>query len=155
MTTVDGVAFGQRLTDLAAAAPDLLSVVLVHEDGEAEQLTRREVDDGACRWARALEARGVQCGDRVALLVHNSVDLVLGALSAWKLGAVPVPVRWDLPDWERDRVLAVIAASVVIDEQSAAALREEAGQSAAAPLAVRTPPQSCGICSSGSTGTPR
>ena len=29
-------------------------------------------------------------------------------LAAWKVGAIPVPVRWDLPDWERERVLEVI-----------------------------------------------
>ena len=89
---------------------------------------RREVEDGATRWARALAARGLECGDRVALLVHNSVELVLGALGAWKLGAVPVPVRWDLPDWERERVLAVIDAAVVIDDQTAPLLRDEAAQ---------------------------
>ena len=38
-------------------------------------------------------------------------------LAAWKLGAVPVPVRWDLPDWERERVLEVIdGVSVGVDD---------------------------------------
>ncbi len=152
---VPELAFGGRLSELADADPDSVSVVLVHTGGEAEQLTRRELDDAASQWARALAAQGLRYGDRVALLVHNSVELVLGALGAWKVGAVPVPVRWDLPDWERERVLAVIAAAVVIDDQTAPVLRSEAATLSAAPFPVETPPQSCGICSSGSTGTPK
>ena len=155
MTSTPDVAFGSRLHDLAVSDPEALSVVLVHQTGDAEQLTRREVDDGASRWARALAARGLGCGDRVALLVHNSVELVLGALGGWKLGAVPVPVRWDLPDWERKRVLEVVDAAVVIDDETAPVLRQQADLYEAAPFPVRVPPQSCGICSSGSTGTPK
>ncbi len=152
---VPELAFGARLSDLADADPNSISVVVVHTGGDGEQLTRREVDDGASQWAKALAAQGLRCGDRAALLVHNSVELVLGALGAWKVGAVPVPVRWDLPDWERERVLAVIAPAVVIDDQTAPLLRAEAAKFAVEPFPVETPPQTCGICSSGSTGTPK
>jgi bile acid-coenzyme A ligase len=155
MTTPEGVPFGQRLEDLAEADPQRLSVVIVRREGTTEELTRREVGEQARRWGRALAARGVRPGDRVALPVHNSVELVLGALGAWGVGGVPVPVRWDLPAWERDRVLAVIGAAVVIDEETAPALREEAALASVDPLPVVTPPHSHGICSSGSTGTPK
>ncbi|MBL7486824.1 AMP-binding protein [Frankia sp. AgB1.9] len=155
MTVTVGVPIGQRLSDLAAADPDRLSVVVVRQDGGREALDRQQVEDGANRWGRALAARGLAAGDRVALLVHNSVELVLGALGAWKVGAVPVPVRWDLPAWERERVLAVVAARVVIDEGTAPALRAEAATFPADPLPAVTPQHSFGICSSGSTGTPK
>ena len=154
-TDAAGVPLGLRLSDLAAADPSRLSVVVVHRDGTSDELDRLAVDEGACRWARALAARGLRSGDRVALPVHNSVELVLGAFGAWKLGAVPIPVRWDLPDWERQRVLAVIGAAVVVDERSAPELRDEAKQASADPMPIVTPPQSHGICSSGSTGTPK
>ena len=36
----------------------------------------------------------------VGIGLRNSPAPVLAAFAAWKLGAVPVPVRWDLPDWE-------------------------------------------------------
>jgi bile acid-coenzyme A ligase len=150
-----GIPFGERLSELAAEDPHRGSVVLVHEHGKVEQLDRAQVDDGAIRWAKALAGQGVSVGDRLALLVHNSVELVLGALGAWKLGAVPVPVRWDLPDWERERVLAVIDAAFVIDERTAPQLRADAEQAGGEPLPVRVSPQSSGICSSGSTGTPK
>ncbi len=151
----DGVPFGQRLADLAAADPGRLSVVIVHGDGTSDELDRLQLNEEACRWARALAARGVRPGDRVALPVHNSVELVVAALAAWKLGGVPIPVRWDLPDWERQRVLAVIDAAVVIDEQTALEIRDEAKQASSEPMPVVVAPQSHGICSSGSTGTPK
>src|SRR4051812_13122881 len=155
MTTPEGIPIGQRLDDLADADPQRTAVVIVHRDGSAEQLSRRELNEQARRWGRALAARGGGMGDRVALPIHNSFELVLGALGAWEVGATPVPVRWDLPDWERDRVLAVIGAAVVVDEQTAPLLREEAAQQSAAPFAYATPSHSMGICSSGSTGTPK
>jgi bile acid-coenzyme A ligase len=155
MTTPEGIPIGQRFDDLAEADPERASVVIVHRDGSAEQLNRRELNEHARRWGRALAARGVGVGDRVALPVHNSFELVLGALGAWEAGATPVPVRWDLPDWERDRVLAVIAAAVVVDEHTAPELRAAAAKESAEPFAYATPPHSMGICSSGSTGTPK
>ena len=35
-------------------------------------------------------------------------------LATWKLGAVPIPVRWDVPDWELDRLKEVIEPKVYI-----------------------------------------
>jgi len=34
--------------------------------------------------------------------------LVLATLGCWKIGAVPIPMHWDLPEWERNRVREVI-----------------------------------------------
>ncbi len=151
----EGIPIGQRLDDLADADPGRASVVIVRRDGSAEQLNRRELNEHARRWARVLTARGVGVGDRVALPVHNSFELVLGALGAWEVGATPVPVRWDLPGWERDRVLAVIGAALVVDEETAPVLRQEAAQASSDPFPYATPLHSMGICSSGSTGTPK
>lgn len=150
--TPDGVPFGTRLTQLAADDPNGPALTVVARDGSAESLTYQELEDGANRWARAL---GVGVGDRVALAVPNSVDLVLAVLGTWKLGAVPVPVRWDLPDWERDRVLAVVEAALVVDATSLKGLREAAAALDPGPLPEAVSPQVNGICSSGSTGTPK
>ena len=59
-----------------------------------------------------------QTGSLVALAIPNSLQLVLATLGCWKIGAVPVPMHWDLPEWERDRVLEVIDPAVVVDEQT-------------------------------------
>ena len=104
---------------------------------------------GACSRA------ALAVGDRIALAVENSVDLVLAVLGAWKAGAVPVPVRWDLPDWERERVLAVVDAAIVIDNDTLPALRDLAAAQDPDPVAELVSPQVNGICSSGATGTPK
>ena len=64
--------------------------------------------------------RGAEIGSLVALAIPNSEQLVLAALGCWKIGAVPVPMRWDLPDWERFRVLEVIDPAVTVDERTPA-----------------------------------
>ena len=71
-------------------------------------MTFAELDGRANQWGRALAATGAKIGSLVALAIPNSEQLVLAALGCWKIGAVPVPMRWDLPDWERSRVLEVI-----------------------------------------------
>ena len=42
---------------------------------------------------------------------------MLSTVAAWKLGAVPVPVRWDLPDWELERLREAIDAAVHLGER--------------------------------------
>jgi bile acid-coenzyme A ligase len=91
----------------------------------------------------------------VALGLRNSPELVASVLAAWKLGATPVPVRWDLPDWERGRVLEVVDAAVVVDSESLPAMRAEAASADASAMPEVVPPQINGICSSGATGTPK
>jgi bile acid-coenzyme A ligase len=54
----------------------------------------------------------------VALSVPNSVELIAAALATWKIGAVPIPMRWDLPDWEQQRLLEVIAPAFVLSEDN-------------------------------------
>ncbi|GAA3221802.1 class I adenylate-forming enzyme family protein [Actinocorallia longicatena] len=147
--------FGARLRRLAEEDPDACSLVVVDHGGGFQSLTWRELDEAANRWCRAFDASGTCVGDRIALAVPNSVDLVLAALGAWKAGAVPVPVRWDLPGWERERVLAAIDAAVVIDAGRLAEFRALAGAQESGPVEDRVPPQHSGICSSGATGTPK
>ncbi len=150
-----GVPFGARLRQLAEDDPKSVGLVLVARDGSERHLTWRALEDGANQWARALQAAGAGPGDRVALAVPNSVELVLAALGTWTSGAVPVPVRWDLPEWERDRVLTVIDAKVVVDDSGLEQLRALAAAQDPGPVPEVVSPQVSGICSSGSTGTPK
>jgi 4-hydroxybenzoate adenylyltransferase len=55
-----------------------------------------EVYEGAARSAAALHARGVQAGDRVFLALPDGIDFVHLFLGAMRLGAVAVPVNWQL-----------------------------------------------------------
>ncbi|HWC34033.1 MAG TPA: AMP-binding protein [Mycobacteriales bacterium] len=149
------IPFGTKLGQLAAADPAGTGAIVVAPDGSDRALTWSALEAGANQWGRVLQAHGAQVGDRVALAVQNSADLLLAILGCWKVGAAPIPVRWDLPDWERGRVLDVIDAAVVVDAGSVSAMRDEAAAADDSPLPEVVSPQINGICSSGATGTPK
>ena len=151
----EGIPFGTKLQQLAEQRGDDTAVTVIARDGTAHSLTFAELDGRANQWGRALAAADAEVGSLVALAIPNSQQFVLAALGCWKIGAVPVPMRWDLPDWERSRVLAVIDAAVVIDEQSRDALTSRAVDQSADPLPEVVSPKANGICSSGSTGLPK
>jgi len=67
---------------------------------------------------------------------------------------VPIPMHWDLPEWERDRVRAVIEPAVVVDEKSRWELEARANGESRSPL-PQPFPHANGICSSGSTACPK
>jgi bile acid-coenzyme A ligase len=131
----EGIPFSAKLRQLAEQRGDDTALTVVARDGNAQSTTFAELDRRANQWGRALAGAGAQLGSLVALGIPNSEQLALAALGCWKIGAVPVPMRWDLPDWERSRVLEVIAPAVAVDDQTRSALT--------------------GICSSGSTGLPK
>jgi bile acid-coenzyme A ligase len=148
------VSFACRVRQLAAGRPDDGVYRHVGEDGGEQGLTWGDLDRRSSQLAGALADRGLGLGDRLALGVRNSPQLVLSALSAWKVGAVPVPVRWDLPDWERARVCDVIAPRVHLGAEDLAWI--DATEDLDVPdLPDAVSPQVNGICSSGSTGTPK
>ena len=151
----EGIPFGTKLQQLAEQRGDDTAVTVIARDGTAHSLTFAELDGRANQWGRALAAADAEVGSLVALAIPNSQQFVLAALGCWKIGAVPVPMRWDLPDWERSRVLEVIDAAVVIDEQSRDALTSRAADQSADPLPEVVSPEANGICSSGSTGLPK
>ena len=150
-----GVPFGIRLHELARERRDDLAIVSVAADGTESAVTFGELDIRATQWGRALTHSGAHAGSLVALSIPNSMHLVQATLGCWKIGAVPVPMRWDLPDWERSRVLDVIAPAVLVDDEHVDALSSLAAQQAGDPLPAAVSPNSNGICSSGSTGVPK
>lgn len=157
MTAVDEtpIPFSRRVRDLAAADPDAPALVLVRPDGQEELTTWRDLDRRTEQLGRTLSDRGVGPGDRIALELVNSTELVLLVFAAWKIGAVPVPVRWDLPEWERDRLLAVVDGRLSVRPDDLPDLMANAAGQPDTPLPDAIAMQTNGICSSGSTGTPK
>ena len=149
------VPFSRRVRDLATAHPDTPALVLVRPDGTEELTTWRDLDRRTEQLARVLAERGVGNGDRVAIELINSTELVLLVFASWKIGAVPVPVRWDLPAWERDRLLEVVDGKLSVRPDDVPALMADAGGQSDEPLPDVIGMATNGICSSGSTGTPK
>ncbi|ROO85193.1 bile acid-coenzyme A ligase [Actinocorallia herbida] len=146
--------FGAQLADLAARRPDDVVLRFAAPGGAETALTAGGAHRRASQIAVALDARGLRRGDRLSLALRNTPEFVLSVLAAWRLGAVPVPMRWDLPDWELSRVRAVVRAKVHLAAEDAGWLAATAADPVPE-LRDLVPPQCHGICSSGSTGTPK
>jgi bile acid-coenzyme A ligase len=151
----DGVPFGTRLQDLAEQLGAEPALVTLAPDGCAQRLTFAQLDARANQWGRALAMAGAEIGSLVALAIPNSEHLILAALGCWKIGAVPIPMHWDLPEWERSRVLTTIEPAVIVDEKNRRALAACATDQSDRPLPAVVSPTVNGICSSGSTGVPK
>ncbi|MQY25960.1 class I adenylate-forming enzyme family protein [Nocardia aurantia] len=148
------VGLGRRIRDLGAGSPGEIAYRHIGTDGSEPAVTWGELDDRSSRLAGALAKRGVGQDDLLGIGLRNGPRFVLSTFAAWKLGAVPVPVRWDVPDWELDRLREVIRPRVYLGDADLAWI-DEALELERPTLPDAIAPYSHGICSSGSTGTPK
>ncbi|BBC96953.1 class I adenylate-forming enzyme family protein [Streptomyces griseofuscus] len=95
------------------------------------RLSYREVDELSDSIAGHLAARGLERGDRVAVLLQNSPHFVLAVLGAWKAGATVVPVNPMYKSAEVGHVLRDSEATALIcsDRAWEAYLRQTAADS--------------------------
>lgn len=142
-----------RLRELAADRPDDVLLVVVGGEGDTS-LTAAELDRRSSQLAGAMADKGVGIGDRVSCALRNSPELVLATFAAWKLGATPIPVRWDLPEWEVDQLCGVIDARLQLRSDDLDWIRATALDDVPVFDDVLAP-RMMGICSSGSSGTPK
>ena len=148
------VPFGTKLHQTAMAMPDSTAIIFAAQDGSERIVTFGEVDDRSTQLARVLVGEGLTVGDFVAISLPNGPEHLIASFAGWKVGAVVIPMRSDLPDWERARVLTAIGARMTIDTGHLG-LFAAAESASTEPLPEVTAPHAWGICSSGSTGTPK
>jgi bile acid-coenzyme A ligase len=151
---VEPVSIGRRVSDLAVERPDERALWYVAVDGSEQSFTWSELHRRSSQVAGALAQRGLGIGDRLGIGLRNSPQFVLSAFAAWKLGAVPVPMRWDLPEWELTRLRETIDGKVHLGEEDVGWIDATAAEGVP-DLPDVVAPQSNGICSSGSTGLPK
>lgn len=72
--------------------PDSTAVVSVDRSGTATRTTFGQMSESTSRLAGGLGARGVQRGDRVGVVVPQSLATGQAHLGIWKLGAVSLPL---------------------------------------------------------------
>lgn len=97
MSDDEPVSYGDRIAALAEQDPTSPVLRVAAIDGRETVVTWPELHRRSTQIARALQRRGGAPGTRVAVGLRNSPEFVMTVLAAWKLGAIPVPVRWDLP----------------------------------------------------------
>ena len=89
-------------------------------------LTFAEVDDRADRLAAALATRGLQPGDRIALLAQNELEYLEIQVASQRAGVVMVPVNFRLTAPEIGTILADCGARLLVHGPGLAAVAEQA-----------------------------
>ena len=104
------------LTDAAARRPQRPAVA-----SGGSELSYSELDRLSTQMARALLRRGVEPGDRVAILVSKSATAVIGLYGALKAGACYVPLDTKAPVDRLGYVVRDCGAAVIIADGATAA----------------------------------
>lgn len=160
--TDEAISFGRRVSDLAAAEPDRPAFIYAPRAGTDLTVTRRTLDERSTQVARLLAEHGAGPGRLIALALPNSPEHVFTSVGAWKAGAGVLPVRYDLPDWERERLLDVAGVVLVVGdiEGSSRPVLSRADIAGSVdrstePLPDVVPQPAVAVASSGSTGRPK
>ena len=99
------------------------------------ELSYAELIEEAARLGAGLRARGAKEGDRVALLIPNSVDFVVAALACLWAGAVFVPLAVTDPQSRLETVVADCTPTLVVRSDNVdAAMPASLGDSPLVPL---------------------
>ena len=154
--------FGDRVVRCFAERPrsvydSFLAAVRARPDAEAlvcggTRLSYCALAERAARMAAGLAAKGVQKGDRVALLLGNRVEFATVLLGILHLGAIAVPIGMRLQKPEIEYIVADCGARLLVDESSLADL-DGAGEPPIA--AVEEEETAIILYTSGTTGRPK
>lgn len=84
----------------ATCDPDVIAIRDAREDLTYAQL-RERIEERAGGWY----ARGIGSGDVVAVLAHNSAELLVNVLALMRVGALPLMLNWRMPAPEIARII--------------------------------------------------
>lgn len=105
--------------------PKKVALITVASDGSSRQVSFGELDDLSTRLAAALAGLGIERGDRVGVVVPQSLETGVAHLGIWKLGAVSLPLASLFgPDALRYRLVDSGAKAVITTPENAARLEE-------------------------------
>ena len=162
------------------SSPDVLAAIVEHTRTGPDRPAVKDLDrdltygallDEVTRVAAGLRSHGVREGDRVALLMPNSVDFVVAALACLTLGAIFVPLAVSDPPSRLGVIIGNCAPTVVVTSSDGDGAQPALATTSERPLAVTIselsrevgglpesgPPGTAGayiIYTSGTTGTP-
>ncbi|MEQ8321377.1 MAG: acyl-CoA synthetase [Rhodospirillales bacterium] len=89
----DRVNMAEQVCDRHAdATPDATGLIVAHPDGTRRDYTWRELRHLANKMANFMTAEGVSRGDRVGILLSQSVEAAISHVGAWKMGAISIPL---------------------------------------------------------------
>ena len=108
------------------ALPDCLAVhgrerpdaLAAHDLSSDSRWTYAELNTAIGQFASLLRRREVGCGDRVASLAKNRVELVILHLACARIGAIYAPVNWRLAAVEIDALVDDAEPALLIGDES-------------------------------------
>ncbi|MFF0494028.1 class I adenylate-forming enzyme family protein [Nocardia sp. NPDC004068] len=95
---------------MPAVDPDAMAIAL----GAEESVTWTELRALELRYARALQRAGVRKGDRVGVLLRNSIEYIALYLAIGRVGGISVRLNWRLTAPELQFALSDSGATVLI-----------------------------------------
>jgi fatty-acyl-CoA synthase len=107
-----GMDHGEQLSRIARKYPARTAYIC-----NGESRTFGEVDRRVTSLAHALMARGLRHGDRLALLMKNSIEMIEAMFAGWRVGAIVVPVNFRLVADEVGFILRDCGASVIVVDE--------------------------------------
>ncbi|MEZ4522529.1 MAG: AMP-binding protein [Thermomicrobiales bacterium] len=115
-TQPEAVSFGRRLTDLAQEDPEQTALIFVAADGTESHFSRQDLDERSNQIARMFAERGVEQGSTVVVGLPNCPEHIMSCFATWKLGAMTLPLRAEMPAIERDAMLDLAAPALVVTD---------------------------------------
>jgi len=74
--------------NLLQNADDRLAIIAHRDDGSRRTITRKQLYDQVSRLVQALKAENIGVGDRVAAIVTNDIEAIVGYLATSAIGAI-------------------------------------------------------------------
>ncbi len=102
----------QLFEEQASTTPDAVAVI-----EEEQRLTYQELDERAKGLAAKLQESGVSPGDRVAICMDRSLELIISILGILKIGGAYVPLDPGMPAARLTYILEDTQASVLLTQE--------------------------------------
>src|SRR5687768_12683457 len=110
------VSYGRRIHMLAREHPEKTAIIFSPIEGPESHVSWRELDQRSTQTARLLQEYGVDEESTVVIGLRNCPEHYFVSFGAWKLGALVLPLRWQLPVRERDALLELANPKVIVAE---------------------------------------
>jgi bile acid-coenzyme A ligase len=155
---VSSVSYPAALRMHAAREPERVALVC-----DGAETTFGALDERSTRRARAFAERGVGHGRLVTIALPNGPAFLESAFATWKLGAVPQPISWRLPERERAAIVEQAQPALVVGVPQGSYARfpslpvdfEPDAEVSAEPLPDVVSPSRQALASGGSSGRPK